>query len=279
VYVSTVRPFMKRVGGKTKLLPELKARLPKTYKRYFEPFVGGGALFFDLAPADAVLGDASVELVDTYRGLKYAVEDVIAKLAVHATLHAGDTYYYTVRTAWNQGQWRNDLAGHAAAFLYLNKTCFNGLWRVNKAGAFNVPKGAYANPTICNANALRQAADVLASATLSSDEYYQTASFAERGDFVYFDPPYDPVSKTSNFTAYTKDVFGYAEQEVLADHARTLALRGVSVMLSNNDTPFIRSLYQDFCIDTVPCARSINSKGSKRGPVSEVIITNYGATS
>ena len=275
-----MRPFLKRVGGKTKFLPELKARMPRVYKRFFEPFVGGGALFFDVEPVDAVLGDASVELMKTYQAVAEDPDGVIELLEFHRRAHAGDDYYYEVRSLWNEGAWSADPCGHAAAFIYLNKTCFNGLWRVNKKGEYNVPKGAYANPTIYDASTLRSAARVLRHADLHAGDYRHTTAEVKRGDFVYFDPPYDPISKTSSFTAYTKDVFGDTQQIHLADWARELRDRGAYVMLSNNDTTFIRGLFEkDFCIDTVLCSRPINSKGAKRGKVAEVIITSYGATS
>jgi DNA adenine methylase len=268
-------PIVKWVGGKTKLLPELRARLPKAYKRYFEPFMGGGALFFALAPMDAVLGDMNGELINMYRVVARDAEGLAEMLSVHRRAHAREKYYYEIRDIWNEGGWTDDSTARASAFLYLNKTCFNGLWRVNKKGEFNVPRGAYKNPTIYEVGNLRAAASVLARAKLHTDGYTATTATAVKGDFVYFDPPYDPISKTSNFTSYTKDVFGDKQQEELALYAETLHRRGVSVMLSNNDTPFIRNLYRGFCIDTVQCGRSINSKGDKRGKVDEVIITSY----
>jgi DNA adenine methylase len=272
-------PIVKWVGGKTRLLPELRARIPKTYKRYFEPFTGGAALFFALEPRDAVLGDMNDALIDMYRAVALAVEGVIEELGVHRRLHAREKYYYEVRDQWNAGRWSMDAVGHAAAFLYLNKTCFNGLWRVNRKGEFNVPRGDYKDPKIFDPAALRAASKALAKAKLLEDGYGTTSSEAVKGDFVYFDPPYDPINETSNFTSYTKDAFGKDQQKLLADHAGALAKRGVHVMLSNNDTSYVRELYEDFCIDTVQCGRSINSKGDKRGKVNEVIITSYGATS
>lgn len=271
-----MRPFLKRVGGKTKLLPELRARMPPAYKRYIEPFMGGGALFFALEPSDAVLNDASSALVDTYRAVAQAPSDVIDTLKEHVAGHAKDTYYYDVRKLFNNGMWENDAVGHAAAFIYLNKTCFNGLWRVNKQGRFNVPKGAYKNPKILDTEAIYAAARVLKNATLLDEGYGNvTGSYAQSGDFCYMDPPYDPVSVTSDFTAYTSEPFGREQQRLLAEHAHMLANRGVLVMLSNNDTKYVRSLYEGFYIDVVKCGRSINSKGDKRGEVDEVIITSY----
>jgi DNA adenine methylase len=272
-------PIIKWVGGKSKLLPELRARLPKTYKRYFEPFLGGGALFFALTPKDSVLGDMNGALIEMYKAVALDVDNIIETLDMHRRAHAREAYYYEIRTMWNEGCWADVPAARAAAFIYLNKTCFNGLWRVNRSGEFNVPRGDYANPTVFDPAALRAASDVLRKASLRKTGYEQTTASATAGDFVYFDPPYDPVSKTSNFTSYTKDAFGKDQQKQLANHARELHKRGVYVMVSNNDTEYVRSLYEDFCIDTVQCGRSVNSKGDKRGKVNEVIVTSYGATS
>lgn len=271
-------PIVKWVGGKTKLLPELKKRLPEKWNRYFEPFVGGGALFFALEPADAVLGDMNKDLIETYRQVARDVDAVIDCLRgwhENHFLHPGKEWmserYYEARQRWNDGMWA-DGPPRAAAFLYLNKTCFNGLWRVNKGGRMNVPVGDYAKPNILNEAALRAAAPVLRRADIQHGDFDETAVQAKLGDLVYFDPPYDPVSKTADFTSYTEGDFGKAEQEMLAVRAKSLVSSGVYVMLSNHDTPFIRSLYQGFRIDTVRCPRAINSKGDKRGAVDEVII-------
>ena len=276
--MDTAGPIVKWVGGKTKLLPELRARAPKQYGTYYEPFCGGAAMFFALAPAVACLGDMNRALIDTYCAVREKVEDVITRLEEHKARHGKARYYYEMREGWNEGRWRADKVGAAAAFIYLNRTCFNGLWRVNRSGAFNVPKGDYEDPPIVDPDNLRLAAKALQNARLLCNKYDATTAEAKEGDFVYFDPPYDPVSKTSNFTAYTKDAFGKEQQKKLAAHARELRDQGVQVMLSNNDTPFIRELYADFCVDNVKCGRSINSKGSKRGKVDEVIITSYNAT-
>lgn len=270
-------PVVKWAGGKTKLLPELRARVPKKFNRYYEPFVGGGALFFALEPADAVLGDMNAALIDTYRTLAENVNAVISRLEEHRKANING-YYYEVRDWWNQHRPNSgDRVGAAAAFIFLNKTCFNGLWRENKDGLFNVPKGDYKDPKIFDPDALRAAAAALKAAELVTGEYWATSASAQAGDFVYFDPPYDPVSETSNFTSYTKAAFGKPQQKALAEHAQQLADRGVYVMLSNNDTPFIRELFKGWDVDTVQCARSINSKASKRGAVNEVIITNFKA--
>lgn len=269
---------MKWVGGKTKLLPELRARMPPRHRCYYEPFVGGAAMFFALAPDDACLGDMNQALIDTYRAVRDHVEEVIGRLEEHKARHSKHGYYYEIRETWNAQRWQSDGVGSAAAFIYLNKTCFNGLWRVNRRGEFNVPEGDYAGPPNVDPDNLRRAARALHKARLLVNEYDATTAHAEEGDFVYFDPPYDPVSKTSSFTSYTKNAFGKDQQKRLAEHARALRDKGVQVMLSNNDTPYVRSLYPDFTVDSVKCGRSINSKGDKRGKVDEVIITSYERT-
>lgn len=270
----TTISVLKWVGSKRRLLPELRKRVPKAYRRYYEPFLGGGALFFDLAPREAVIGDANDHLINTYRTVAREVDAVITRLAAHKTAHlaARDAYYYEVRTAWNTRMLKTPVE-QAAAFLYMNKAGFNGLWRENRVGEMNVPVGRYANPTIYDPAALHVAAGALARAVLLTSDYRVTTMDADRGDFAYFDPPYDPISKTSSFTAYTRTPFGADAQRELAAWARELADRGVYVMLSNNDTPCIRKLYKGFKIDTVSCSRSINSDPTKRGPVTEVLIT------
>jgi DNA adenine methylase len=267
-------PIVKWVGGKSKLLPELLARIPGSYRRYFEPFVGGGALFFRLGPAAAMLTDSNAELIHCYQTVRDDVESVIRALGKHRTRHS-EEYYYAVREGWN-GPRRTEIeAGErAATFLYLNKTCYNGLWRVNSRGAFNVPAGRYENPSILDPDALRAASRVLANATLATAPFEKALAEAKRGDFVYMDPPYHPISSTAYFTSYTADRFSAADQERLADTFRALDDRGVAVMLSNSDTPFIRKLYAGYQIDRVYAPRAINSNAANRGNVAEVLVMN-----
>lgn len=264
-------PVIKWVGGKTKLLPELVSRMPAQLGRYFEPFAGGAALFFRVAPERAVLSDYNADLITLYRAVASDVSAVIKKLEKHRSEH-DETYYYEMRARWNDrdGSWSD--AKRAAAFIYLNKTCFNGLYRVNRSGDFNVPMGRYADPPICVPDTLRAASAVLARADLRCGDYRNAVGDAEKGDFLYFDPPYDPLTPTSSFTSYTENVFGADEQRALAETARILVARGCRVMLSNSDTPFIRSIYKGFKIDRVKCARAINSNAARRGDVDEVII-------
>jgi len=265
-------PVIKWVGGKSKLLPELTARLPERFERYYEPFAGGAALFFRVAPERAVLSDSNPDLIGLYTCLQTDVAGVVRKLAYHRAAHS-EAHYYATRTKWNDRELAWTSADRAATFIYLNKTCFNGLWRVNRSGAFNVPIGRYTDPPICVPEALHAASAVLARATLRRGDYKAAVADARRGDFVYFDPPYDPVTPTANFTSYTADAFGAEHQRELAATARALVARGCRVMLSNSDTPFIRSLYKGFAIDRVKCARAINANAAKRGEVDEVIVT------
>jgi DNA adenine methylase len=264
-------PVVKWVGGKSKLLPELLARMPRTFARYYEPFAGGAALFFRLAPRRAVLADRNSDLVGLYRAVAREPRAVITALQGHRTAH-DEAHYYATRARWNDRDREWTPAERAAAFVYLNKTCFNGLWRVNRAGAFNVPIGRYADPPICVPETLLAAHDVLVRAKLRCADYRTAVDDARAGDFVYFDPPYDPVTTTANFTSYTADAFGPDDQHELADTARRLVARGCSVMLSNSDTAFVRSLYRGFRVERVKCVRAINSNAAKRGEVDELVI-------
>ena len=265
-------PVVKWVGGKTKLLPELLARVPERFGRYYEPFAGGAALFFRLAPRRAVLADSNADLIGLYGALATDVAGVIRRLQHHRDAH-DERHYYATRAKWNDRDASWPAAERAAAFVYLNKTCFNGLWRVNRSGDFNVPIGRYTDPPICVPEALRAASAVLSRAELRNTDYRAAVADAEPGDFVYFDPPYDPVTTTANFTSYTAVAFDADDQRALADCARDLVARGCRVMLSNSDTPFIRSIYKGLKIERVKCARAINSNASKRGEVDEVLIT------
>ncbi|MFN0248274.1 MAG: DNA adenine methylase [Kofleriaceae bacterium] len=265
-------PIIKWVGGKTRLLPELLSRMPARFGRYYEPFAGGLALYFRVAPERAVISDANADLIALYTAVATDVGAVIKRLARHREEH-DERHYYAMREKWNQLHGTMSNADRAAMFIYLNKTCFNGLWRVNRAGDFNVPIGRYTDPPICVPEALRAAHSLLARAELRQGDYRAAVEDAEKGDFVYFDPPYDPVTPTANFTSYSADGFGPDDQRTLAETARALVGRGCKVMLSNSDTPFIRSIYKGFKIATVKCPRAINSNAAKRGDVDEVIVT------
>jgi DNA adenine methylase len=265
---SRPKPFLKWAGGKRQLLAELDRFVPKQFGAYHEPFVGGGALFFHLAPPKAVLSDNNTRLVRAYRGVRDGVERVIRLLRSYP--HDKDFFL-----AFREHDIDRDSDAEVAAWLiYLNKTGYNGLYRVNSQNRFNVPFGRYTDPTICDEDALRACSRTLADADLPLDEDFSFVLHrAKKGDFVYFDPPYVPLSASSSFTSYTSDGFGMAEHEKLRDVALDLKRRGVSVVVSNSSAPAVVDLYaKGFTIERVAAQRAVNSKGSGRGPVTELII-------
>lgn len=266
-------PVVKWAGGKTRLLEQLLSRRPLTFRRYYEPFLGGGAVYFRLTPSRAVLSDLNPDLMNVYRCVAWNVEAVIKRLEDHRRKHSHD-HYYATRERFNDRVHCNSNVERAAAFLYLNKTCYNGLYRVNQKGQFNVPIGRYDNPKICAPDELRAAGRVLQRAELRVGHFAQALDDAGPGDFVYLDPPYDPASATANFTSYTASDFRDQEQHDLARIVGDLTDRGVFVMVSNSDTPYIRDLYRGFKMERILAPRAINSCASSRGPVGELIITN-----
>jgi DNA adenine methylase len=269
------QPFVKWAGGKRKVLPSILRHLPKKIGHYFEPFVGGGAVYFALANKKAfeaaTVNDLNDELITTYKLIASdRVHDIVALLGTYQ--HARE-FYHHLRQIPGQGI-KSDVV-KAARFLYLNKTCFNGLYRVNRKGEFNVPFGAYKNPTICDEAALLRAHDALQGTTFLSQDFVKATEAATLGDFVYFDPPYLPISSTSSFTAYTAGGFSWKDHERLAAHCRELVGRGVHVVVSNSDNPGILELYEEgFDIHRVQAPRSINSKGDRRGLINELVIVS-----
>jgi len=268
-------PFVKWVGGKGRLLSQLRPLLPRGIERmrHVEPFVGGGALFFARRPSRALLTDINTSLIGTYAAIRDDVEHVIESLMALAANHSKEQYYQ-VRATYNEAR-GVATAARAAMFVYLNKTCFNGLHRVNRKGEFNVPVGAYTNPRIVNEGALRGASEALQSATLRCSPFESLLEHAKPGDFIYFDPPYEPVSRTASFTSYARDGFSRDDQVRLRDTFDALDRRGCTLMLSNSDVPFIRDIYRAFEVTTVAAPRAINCDATKRGKVSEVVIRNY----
>jgi len=269
---SEPRPFLKWAGGKSQLLEQFRPLLPRSgsYERYFEPFVGSGALFFHLRPRAAELSDVNREIVDCYRAVKTRPQEVIRELEKH---RHDERHYYDVRA-----NVPSKLAERAARTIYLNKTGYNGLYRVNSSGRFNVPMGRYANPGFQSPTlfaTIRACSKALASARLTPGDFEASLKGAGRGDFVYLDPPYVPVSETSDFTSYARGGFGWAEQERLAAVCKELWRRGTMLMLSNSDTESVRALYRGYRIDVVHASRSINSRGAKRGKVREVVVRNF----
>jgi DNA adenine methylase len=266
-------PFLKWAGGKQRLLSQYATYFPPISEigRYFEPFIGSAAVFFCLQPPQAILSDRNEKLVAVYRMVQQDVEGVIRALQPYRN---EAEYYYAVRA-----QEPADLSPveQAARLIYLNKTCYNGLYRENSKGEFNVPFGRYKNPTICDAPRLRSAAQALQKAVLRVADFATVAEAAEAGDFVYFDPPYAPLSPTSSFTGYDRHGFGEADQRRLAAIIHCLTKRGCRVMLSNSSAPLIYELYdnQAYCLIPIQARRNINSKGDRRGPVKELLILNY----
>jgi DNA adenine methylase len=271
------RPFLKWVGGKGQLLPELTERVKKAGKfgRYHEPFVGGGALFFELVrqkmlgSKQAYLSDNNTDLITAYEGVRNHVDELIAKLKVHRAKHSKE-YFYEMRA-----HVPSDRSAQTARIIYLNKSCFNGLYRVNSRGLFNVPFGDYKNPAICDEEVLRAASAALKHAKLDVRHFQTVVDVAERGDLVYFDPPYHPTSKTSSFTSYEKSGFGEDSQRLLADVMQHLDDKGVKVLLSNSYTDLVRSLYKGFKIDQVLAKRSVNSRADGRGKIAEALVRNF----
>ena len=273
-------PIIKWVGGKSRLVPEIKKRLPSTFGDYYEPFAGGAALFFDLQPKKAYLSDMNAGLMRLYYEVLVDVNAVIGiATSMQAAFHsrkgvkAQRAHYELIRDSWNHPPPGTTEAYRAAMFLFLNRTCFNGLWRENQKGEFNVPMGRYDKPTICYPHELRDAARVLRNAHTSFRIGAFHAIDPQKGDLVYFDPPYDPLTTTSSFSGYAAGGFDRDDQAHLAYFARYLAKKGVHVVLSNNDTPFIRKLYKGWKLERVACGRSINSDPKKRGAVHELLIT------
>jgi len=270
------RPFIKWAGGKSKLLPELLKRVPASYGVYREPFLGGGALFFALSPKRAVLSDINPSLYATYRAVQANVEGVIDSLKALEEGHVrGGLEHYLKIRAIDEAQ-ISDGASIAARMIYLNKTCFNGLWRVNKKGKFNVPMGRFASPpTICDEENLRACSGALQGADIVLGDFRETLSRARKRDFVYLDPPYVPMSKTANFTAYTKEGFGMTDQQDLATLTKFVVDRGAHVLLSNAGNSTVSSLYPKtmFKIEEVSMRRNINCVSEGRVSMVEYLIT------
>lgn len=277
------RPFVKWAGGKTQLLGPIMNVMPRGIRTYYEPFIGGGAVFFDMANEErferAVLNDWNQELINTYKVVRDFPDDLTARLRATEELYKADETggaqtYDRVRS---KDPSTLDPVMRATRFIFLNKTCFNGLHRMNKRGEFNVPWGKYKTPAICDEANLRACAAVLAkSTTLHTGDFTHAVKDAAPGDVVYFDPPYVPLNASSDFAAYTSDGFGIDDQHRLLACIKLLVEKGVTVIESNSDTQVVRALYEGFEIIPIMAKRHINSKGDGRGPVGEVIIVSYG---
>lgn len=274
----SAKPFLKWVGGKQQLLTQFEEYFPRKFNRYIEAFVGGGAVFFHLwnsrrLPNQAFLFDNNEELVNTYLVVKNKVEELIESLACHQEKH-NKKHYYKIRSLDRRDVKLSDVE-RAARTIYLNRTCYNGLYRVNSKGQFNVPMGSYKNPQILYIDVLMAANEALQETQIEVRDFRAIVELAEPGDFFYFDPPYDPVSKTASFTSYTAGDFGGDDQRDLAEVFTQLSEKGCLCMLSNSYTPFVLELYKNFEIKTVQAKRAVNSDANGRGAVAEVVVTNY----
>jgi len=279
--IISVYPFVKWAGGKRQLLSEFKKYFPAidSYDRYFEPFLGGGAVFFDLQPDRAVLMDINEELINTYKVIQNNIEGLIQELKKHKERNSKE-YFYEIRNWDRLPNYKERTAvERAARFIYLNRTCFNGLYRVNSKGQFNVPFGQYKNPRILDEENLRNVHLLLNNGKdilIENVDYKKVLEYAQEGDFIYFDPPYYPLEPTS-FTSYTKDDFGPEEHEELAAVFKELTDRGCKVALSNSSTDKVRELYSFEGVELIPlqARRNINSDVNGRGAIEELLIINY----
>jgi DNA adenine methylase len=274
---SLVRPYLKWAGGKRQLLGEIKKHIPQPIAKYYEPFLGAGAVLFALQPARAVINDSNSQLMLTYRSVRDSVDELLELLLEHQRRNSKE-YYYSVRALDRDGDafaLLTDLQ-KAARLIYLNKTCYNGLYRVNAQGLFNVPYGRYKTPAICQEPVIRAVSSYLNSAGVDilCGDYRAAVLDADAESFVYFDPPYHSPDNI-NFTGYSAGGFGEAEQERLRDTFAELTERGVRCLLSNSDTPFIRDLYRRYEIRTLTASRAINSNAAGRGGANEVLIRNW----
>jgi DNA adenine methylase len=272
------QPFLKWVGGKAQLLAQFDKFLPARMERYFEPFIGGGAMFFHLKQRfpslRAFLRDNNAELINTYVVVRDFPQELMLRLDAHLTRFRADrtNYFYLVRAQHHLPA--SEVVERAARMIFLNKTCFNGLWRVNARGEFNVPIGSQKNPNLYERANILAASHALRDVHLAVQDFRETMNETRRGDFAYIDPPYVPISATASFTSYTKEDFGAEEQRELAALFADASQRGVRLMLSNSDVPFVRNLYRGFKTHTVQARRAINCDGSKRGTVNEVVVTS-----
>lgn len=274
------RPFLKWVGGKARLLPVISEYYPDTYNSYYEPFVGGGAMFFSTQPDIAHINDLNLVLISAYEHIRDDVEKLIESLKelenhYYALPSLADKklFFLERRTVFNALP--HEDFEKTVLLIFLNKTCFNGMYRENSKGGFNVPFGQHERPKICDDTNLKSVSIALAKTIITHSSYEDAVSDAKEGDFIYFDPPYYPLNPTSSFTSYQAGGFTEEDQTKLRDEFRRLSDLGCKVMLSNSDATLINELYKDFKIHKIYAARSINSNGAKRGKILEVLVTNY----
>lgn len=274
------KPFLKWAGGKTQLLSKLVALLPSKINNYYEPFLGGGALFFELKrlnkiSGEAFLSDTNQGLVNAYKQIRDNISKVIECLEYHKNHHS-QNYFYFARGVYNIES--KDSVFSASLFIYLNKTCFNGLYRVNQSNDFNVPFGKYKNPNILDEENLAMVSEALQGVTIECKDFRHLYDVDfQKNDFVYFDPPYYPIDEGKSFVGYAQNGFTAKDQIELRDLCFGFAGIGTRIMLSNSDTPFTRGIYSDYNLNikTVAASRNVNSNGNGRGKVSEIIVTDY----
>ena len=277
-YNALAQPFLKWAGGKRQLIPIIKEFLPVKYTQYYEPFVGAGAVLFSIQPKKAVINDTNSELINCYQVIKHSPEELLIQCQKHKKRNSKE-HYYKLRALDRSDNFENlSPVDKAARIIYLNKTCFNGLFRVNSSGQFNVPYGNYVSPSIADPAVIRAVSAYLNQAMVKiiKGDFEQAVKAARKGAFIYFDPPYHPISDTSSFTGYSMNGFGEEEQIRLRDTCNKLSDRGCQVLLSNSNADFIRSLYDDsrYEIVEVKANRAINAVGSKRGKIGELLIYN-----
>lgn len=266
-------PFLKWAGGKGQLLGQLDRFLPKQFHTYYEPFLGGGAVFFHLQPKRAVLSDSNPDLIGAFLAVRDDPRGLMQTLDLHNPGRLSMSYFYEIRDKIDPAHLSP--VKRAARTIFLNKTCFNGLYRVNARGKFNVPWGDYKNPRLYDRRNLIRASRLLRGKKILLADYREALHTANLGDFVYLDPPYHPLSETSHFTSYTKEDFGDKDQRELAETCRHLDKKGVLFALSNSPTPLVLSLYDGFRIERLKAKRAISSKGTGRGPIDELLVMNY----
>ncbi|MGQ7461557.1 DNA adenine methylase [Streptococcus suis] len=274
---TTLQPFTKWTGGKRQLLPVIKSLMPDNYNSYFEPFIGGGALFFDLSPDKAVINDFNNELMNCYQQIKKHPKKLIELLTKHQENNSKE--YYLELRAVDRDNRINKMTDveRAARIMYMLRVNFNGLYRVNSKNQFNVPYGRYKNPKIVDSELILSISTYLNSNDIRilNGDFEEAVKSVQAGDFIYFDPPYIPLSETSAFTSYTHEGFSYEEQVRLRDVFRKLDKKGAYVMLSNSSSPLVEELYKGFNIHKVEATRTNGAKASSRGKISEIIVTNY----
>ena len=296
--MKTVKPFVKWAGGKNSLIPQITKYYPFELKngfieRYIEPFVGGGAVLIDILQKyeikEAYAFDINIDLINCYNVIKNNVEELINELKkkeknfIALNDEERQNYFYDIRAEYNSYKLNDKLdVKRASEFIFLNRTCFNGLYRVNKDGKFNVPCGKYKNPTICDSNNLRNLSELIKNVIFEYGDYRKSEKYVNNNTFVYFDPPYRPLSATSGFTSYTKEDFNDDNQKELANYFYKLDLKNAKLMLSNSnpknvnkDDNFFENIYKGFVINEVSAKRMINSNAKGRGEISELLITNY----